>query len=821
MEAQEFGEMMEHADEVNFALDGLKKDQPVRIRRASLSSFLSICDTQVKRRLLRAQGMVKKILDAILSLSLDDSLSTLAAATLFYVLASDGDDEQLLDSPSCIRFLLKLLNPSVPVTSEEKRPTIGCKILALRRDPDTLGHQSKNLDASSNAIISKVEDILLNCEEIKSSNIDEGGMGRPELTSKWIALLTIEKACLSTVSIEDTSATIRKAGGNFKETLRDLGGLDAVFDVATSCHSIMKRWSNHKSPSSGKSKDEEALQTVVLLLKCLKIMENATFLSKDNQNHVLGMTGKSGCEGCLSFTSLVTSVIKILSGILLQQSSSVSSKDKSDSHSDCMGCASRSSFEEDDKVEQNGNLSENSSKRSSIMDKAADVEIRKTYQKRKKLSTSPVVYVISSSETSPVSEDASASRTESSRKSKKRQKFSTLQRVYTVSSSGTSSFSTNPSVTEEDKPSTSSSCNGTSKSSKGKPSKNTKCIGMGRKSRVDESTKCISLEDSQDPFAFDEEEIEPSKWDLLSTRKDTSQDPKNRGTVRGSDSGCNPSQRINQSKLNNDKECHSCEIAWSASVQVISPNLLADCLLAAVKVLMNLTNDNPVGCKQIASCGGLEVLSALISGHYPSYSSTSSLCSQAEDSIAQLECGSELQSEDDNHFTDQEIDFLVAILGLLVNLVEKDNRNRSRLAATSVSVSSSGGSERTNNRKDVIPLLCSIFLANQGAGETSGEGKLMPWDDENAVSEGEREAEKMIIEAYTALLLAFLSKESKHVRDAIARCLPDRTLEVLVPVLERFVAFHLQLNMISPETHKLVSEVIESCRESGDSDDSL
>ncbi|KAF2303366.1 hypothetical protein GH714_017422 [Hevea brasiliensis] len=85
-------------------------------------------------------------------------------------------------------------------------------------------------------------------------------------------------------------------------------------------------------------------------------------------------------------------------------------------------------------------------------------------------------------------------------------------------------------------------------------------------------------------------------------------------------------------------------------------------------------------------------------------------------------------------------------------------------------------------------------------------------NDEAAVLQGEKEAEKMIVEAYAALLLAFLSTESKSIRDSIADCLPNHSLAVLVPVLERFVAFHLTLNMIPPETHKAVSEVIESCR---------
>lgn len=88
-------------------------------------------------------------------------------------------------------------------------------------------------------------------------------------------------------------------------------------------------------------------------------------------------------------------------------------------------------------------------------------------------------------------------------------------------------------------------------------------------------------------------------------------------------------------------------------------------------------------------------------------------------------------------------------------------------------------------------------------------------NDEAAVLQGEKEAEKMIVEAYAALLLAFLSTErsiyyfkifsrylsfiadflkeiffavySKSIRDAIADCLPNRSLKVLVPVLDRFV----------------------------------
>lgn len=56
LEAQESGEMMEQMDEANFALDGLKHGQPLRIQRASLQSILALCGSMQRRRLLRTHG---------------------------------------------------------------------------------------------------------------------------------------------------------------------------------------------------------------------------------------------------------------------------------------------------------------------------------------------------------------------------------------------------------------------------------------------------------------------------------------------------------------------------------------------------------------------------------------------------------------------------------------------------------------------------------------------------------------------------------------------------------------------------------------------
>ncbi|KAM7263079.1 hypothetical protein ACFE04_000762 [Oxalis oulophora] len=760
METQEFGEMMEHVDEVNFAMDGLKEGQPVRIRRASLLSLLSICGTTQRRRVLRSHGMAKTIIDAVLGIRLDDSSCNMAAAALFYVLSCDGQDERLLESPRCIRFLIKCLKPISFVAAKDKTKKIGSKLLALCKDADFSRDVTKMSDSSCAAIVSEVQDILISCKEMKSNRVADSGVKRPELDAEWIALLTLEKGCLSKISFEDTG-TVRKTGGNFKEVLRELGGLDAVFEVTLKCHSEMKVWLERNSSSIQGLKDNLDLQNLSVLLKCLKIMENATFLSNDNQSHLLEMEGNLYSHGSrITFMQLVMSIIKTLSGRCMRKSSASSSNNKPNCHSNGTNHASELAL----------------------------------IVPRKVASNEPIL--ISSSQ-----DDSSV-------------EFSSSERSYDMcwDSTQSSTISINDSCSQELRV---SSTMFTSASDIFTSSRN----GILVKSNG--STKASSDfgldKENQDPFAFNGGDFEPSKWDVLAGKKTMEFGaPKSKPKHRRRKVGCErPLTMINKLETSSRVTClhesrekgfhHAREICCpsSADDEEIS-SLLDDCLLTAVKVLMNLTNDNTVGCQKIALCGVLETMCSLIARHFPLFSSFVSYCSEKKDSASSV-----LDQKNDKHLTDQELDFLVAILGLLVNLVEKDGHNRSQLASAIVSIRNSEGLEEPTN---VIPLLCSVFIANLGAGDPVKEGNELTWNDEEAVLQGEKEAEKMIIEAYSALLLAFLSTESMRIRDAITECLPHHNLGILVPVLERFVAFHLTLNMISPETHKAVSEVIESCK---------
>ncbi|KAL8152161.1 hypothetical protein V2J09_009921 [Rumex salicifolius] len=783
METQEFGEMMEYVDEVNFALDGLKNRQPVRIRRASLLSLLTVCETSQQRRLLRAHGMEKTIVDAIMSLSLDDPPSNLAASALFYILTADGQDNYLLDLSSSIGFLKRLLKPLASDNIVKKTPSIGTKLLALRKDAHFSRDMAKKIDQSDDAITQKVKEILVSCKDIKVRDDINHRNSRPELSPKWIALLTMEKACLSNVSFEE--GAVRRTGGNFKEKLRELGGLNAVFELAISFRSSLERWLDHISAPSKAYKDEDNLQFLVQLSKCLKIMENATFLSKENQSHLLAMRRfLTETKSSLSFTKLVINFVKVLSGLcLLRRNSLTSSAAETPLHFSIESEQSREflSMEENKADSSRVSFTTSSQECSSSGRVFPGLGLNKSQRKQWLSSQSE------SQETAYVEDNCMIK--------------------MRIGSSMSSSSSMNSNRTG-----CGAMINGAHmkmKSSLGKrPCDNRDPFAF------DEDAVFINLEDSQeDPFAFDEDEVKPSKWDILSQRNGVARPKRSRlGGVACQDfeDGCSSRIIPKPEEVKQIENQCSSQTSCSSVVGEEASDILADCLLTSVKVLMNLTNDNEVGCQQIAACGGLETLSSLIVNHFPSFLQPLHSPSEMRDFDSLCNSVIDLESQPDVRLTDQEIDLLVAILGLLVNMVEKDDQNRSRLAATSISLPCSQGLVEESQR-DVIPLLCSIFLANQGAGEAVGEGNET-WDEETVLVQGEKEAEKMIIEAYSALLLAFLSTESRSTREIIAGYLPTKKLSVLVPVLERFVAFHVTLDMISPETHKSVNEVIESLR---------
>ena len=114
-----------------------------------------------------------------------------------YAFVFQGQDDHLLESLGSIQFLMKLLKPIVSTTK------FGYKLLSLRQNDDILKNTTMTgrLDSSSVEVFSRVQEILVNCKELKTCQNDSWGE-RPELCPKWLALLTMEKGCLSAISLD-------------------------------------------------------------------------------------------------------------------------------------------------------------------------------------------------------------------------------------------------------------------------------------------------------------------------------------------------------------------------------------------------------------------------------------------------------------------------------------------------------------------------------------------------------------------------------------------------------------------------------------------
>lgn len=141
--------------------------------------------------------------------------------------------------------------------------------------------------------------------------------------------------------------------------------------------------------------------------------------------------------------------------------------------------------------------------------------------------------------------------------------------------------------------SVSGSCSGTSKSSNnGTLASNIGSslnIGFGKRPEIiEDDTKFELFEDSQeDPFAFHDDEFEPSKWDLLYGTQKVSQTQKSRARVGELEDGCQSlvilSQQESSNKENNNNSPPD-KVFHTSAVDKEKANLLAECLLSAVKV---------------------------------------------------------------------------------------------------------------------------------------------------------------------------------------------------------------------------------------------
>ena len=116
-------------------------------------------------------------------------------------------------------------------------------------------------------------------------------------------------------------------------------------------------------------------------------------------------------------------------------------------------------------------------------------------------------------------------------------------------------------------------------------------VGLVEKTDCTKDACSDMLDDSEDPYAFDEDDFQPSKWDLLSGKRKISRTRNgSRVTPREVENGCQyklTSQEESSDglhKSSNRGHHHSLKSSYCNIPDEEQSSLLADCLLTAIKV---------------------------------------------------------------------------------------------------------------------------------------------------------------------------------------------------------------------------------------------
>jgi len=192
---------------------------------------------------------------------------------------------------------------------------------------------------------------------------------------------------------------------------------------------------------------------------------------------------------------------------------------------------------------------------------------------------------------------------------------------------------------------------------------------------------------------------------------------------------------------------------------------------AALLFLLNVTHETATGCRAACTGGGLTALVDLF-----------------------LRLGGQTAGlgEDGAH----EYELVNLLLGLLINVVEKDEDLRSDLAvlcrheaAASPRGASAGDQSPAAPCTDgggLLYLLCRLIFAGQRAAHKAKAEEEVTAD---MVTTSEAKGESTINRAYASILLGFIICDDAQMKDAVARILPGESLDSLVEALEEFSQF--------------------------------
>ncbi|ELT99924.1 hypothetical protein CAPTEDRAFT_225551 [Capitella teleta] len=261
-ECLEHGETQEFQDDIEYILPGLKDSQPVPTRCLSTMSLATKCNVPAFRMHLRAHGVIMEILGILHDAAAHAPLALCVSALLF-------------------------MNSRDRLVMDLERPALTLMLSLLSAD------SNRSFDSTD----SEMEKMRLKVSTMLEAFRKEGNVKNfilEEISTGFLAMETL------------LSLTSKKAGDWFKEELRTLGGLDHIVNTVNASVEDFDEFSIDPSPTM--------LDRCRKLNRCLRVLENVTYLNSDNQTYL--MTYKSAvlvkslykaiksCENCLPFNEV-------------------------------------------------------------------------------------------------------------------------------------------------------------------------------------------------------------------------------------------------------------------------------------------------------------------------------------------------------------------------------------------------------------------------------------------------------------------------------------------------------------------------------------
>lgn len=244
-EVLESGETQDFMDDIEYLLENLKDDQPMSIRALSTIQLAGRCILPAFRMHLRAHGTVTKIF-SLLHDACSNSCLALGTAAMMFMLSRDRLNMDL-DKES-LHLMLKLNEVDMP-----------------RYGEDVDGTEEEAVEDSSELqkCRSRVQEMLVQLQrETKAKQIDLGFVSTGNLAMESLL-----------------SLTSRRAGEWFKEELRQLGGLDHFVETVNHCVGNIK--------GDLASNLDNYTPCLKKLDRCLRVLENITFMNSDNQTYLV------------------------------------------------------------------------------------------------------------------------------------------------------------------------------------------------------------------------------------------------------------------------------------------------------------------------------------------------------------------------------------------------------------------------------------------------------------------------------------------------------------------------------------------------------